>query len=95
MHLTNGDPGKHTQQKHQQTLNRETIVKNTKIIRTENDPNRFHILESLYIQKYRLNLNLQRTGHVRTLKLYPNAHHSLNVSSPGRHAPQSSSVIRG
>ena len=92
MHLSNGAPKKHTQQKHQQALNRETIVKNTKIIRNENDANRLHILESLYMQKYRPNLKLQCTGKARTLKLYHNGQHSLNVLSPGRHALQSSPV---
>ena len=94
MHLSNGAPKKHSQQKHQEALNRETIVKNTKIIRTENDANRLHILESLYIQKYRPNLNLQCTGNVRTLKLYHNAQHSLNISRPDRHASQSPPVTR-
>ena len=70
MHLVNGAPNKHTQHKHQQALSRKAIVKNTEVIRTENDDNQLHILESLFDQKYRPNLNLQCTSNVRTLKLY-------------------------
>ena len=70
MHLQQGGPKQHTSQKHNTTLTRDMLVKNTRILETEPDTNRLHILEALLIQQHRPKLNHQYTGLVRTLKLH-------------------------
>ena len=51
MHLASGGPKQHTFDSHKNTLNRETIVNNTRIQRIENDTYRLPILEALFIRK--------------------------------------------
>ena len=70
MHLQQGGPKHHTVKNHMATLTRDMLVKNTRILHTESDTNRLHILEALLIQQHRPKLNNQYTGLVRTLKLH-------------------------
>ena len=51
MHLSNGGPKQHTQNSHNINLTRQSLVNNTKIICTNNDPYRLSIIEALYIRK--------------------------------------------
>ena len=69
MHLVQGGPKAHMEEKHQQKLTREIIVANTKIEHKENDLNRLQILEALLIQRKTPAINSQVTGAQRTLFL--------------------------
>ena len=70
MHLCEGAPMKHMTDKHNETLTRQNLVTNTRIIKQCSEPHRLQIYEALYIQEIRPLLNLQMTGTHKTLSLY-------------------------
>ena len=70
MHLQSGAIHLHTTDIHGLTLTRETLVNNTKILRTETDYYRLNITEALLIQINKPTINNQLTGRQRTLKLH-------------------------
>ena len=73
MHLQAGAILEHTRNEHDVNLTRENLVKNTKILKTENDTNRLHIYEALLIRKWKPIINNQNTGILRILKLFSSA----------------------
>ena len=73
MHVGSGAPKSHTRSHHRNTLTRDMLVNNTKIIRRENDKTRLHIYEALIIQQQNPVINMQDTGYTRTLKLFGNS----------------------
>ena len=72
MHLQNGALSSHATSSHGESVNREQIVSNIKIIRQEHDINRLMILEALYIKEFNPKINRQHTGKSRTLYLLGN-----------------------
>ena len=70
MHLSNGGPKQHTQNFQNINLTCESLVNNTRIIFTNNDPCRLSILEALYIRKPYPSINKQITSSLCTLKLF-------------------------
>ena len=70
MHLQHGAIQQHTTNKHNETLTRDTLVNNTKIVLTETDYYRLNILEALLIQTNNPLINKQHTGEQRILKLH-------------------------
>ena len=72
MHLSSEGPKQHTFDSHKNTLNRETIVNNTKILRIENDTYHLSSLEALLIRKLQPSINKQLTSTHHTLKLFNN-----------------------
>ena len=70
MHLREGAPKKHMTDKHNETLTRDDLVTNTRILKQCSDPQRLQIYEALYIQEIRPLLNLQLTGTHKTLSLF-------------------------
>ena len=70
MHLSNGGPKQHTQNSHNINLTRESLVNNSKIICSNNDPYRLSILEALYIRKLCPSINKQITSSHRTIKFF-------------------------
>ena len=73
MHLQSGAPKSHTGSRHRDTLTREMMDDNTRIVRRENDKSRLHIYEALIIQQENPIINKQDTGYQRTLKLFGQA----------------------
>ena len=87
MHLGSGAPKSHTETSHQQSsLSRDMMVKNTKIIRKENDIRRLQIYEALIIQQKSPTINNQDTGLSRTLKLFSSA--NINRRNQTKPYPQ-------
>ena len=72
-HLQSGGPKQHSTSVHNNPINRETLVNNTKIIRRESDPVRLSIYEALLILQKKPMINEQVTCFNRTLKLFHSA----------------------
>ena len=65
--LASGGPKQHTIDAHKTILNRDTIVKNTKILRII--PIRPSVVEALLVRKMQPSINKQLASTHRTLKL--------------------------
>ena len=59
LHLASGAPKKHMQETHGATINRETLVENTEVLTTCDDPRRLAIIEALYIKDMNPSMNQQ------------------------------------
>ena len=70
MHLGKGAIKDHSQQQHQSTMTRDSIVSNTNIIRRENDTVRLQVAEAIIILTDDPHINKQDTGKTRVLKLF-------------------------
>ena len=90
MHLRSGAPKSHTGSHHRDTLTREMMDNNTKIIRRENDKSRLHIYEALLIQQKNPLINKQDTGYTRTLKLFGPSQPRIAASSSSATASETS-----
>ena len=86
MHLSSGGPKNHNLSTHKETpISRDTMVKNTKIIRREDDFRRLQIYEALLIQQKNPEINNQITGSARTLKLSSNNNYSRTIHRNNNH----------
>ena len=90
MHLREGAPKKHMTDKHNETLTRDDLVTNTRILKQCSDPQRLQIYEALYIQEIRPLLNLQLTGTHKTLSLFNDPPRPLTLTRTPQDIPDQS-----
>ena len=88
MHLASGGPKSHSQQQHHQTLSRQDLVANTKIIGRSDDFTRLQVLEAVHIKTKQPTINNQSTGASRILRLLGDSSTSRQQNYNPQHPSQ-------